>query len=229
VLAEIAHHHEVGRTSLFVFTDLKLNSNVRMWREIIAGIQGVAPGAQWIAAVHAGNEPDTGLSLQDLRAASASGCVRLTTGLETGSQRVSKLMRKGTRLETISRFLHDASAAGISCRCTMILGYPGETAEDVVASADFLENHVRVIERVSLSRLQIIAGTDLHDRLRRNPARFPGIRIHDDNPAQAFVTHANAETGKRSYVRAVMRLLTAVNRINIRDLSPRARAFDGAM
>lgn len=229
VLAEIASHHGRYGVSRFVFTDLKLNSNVAMWRTISDRIQNVAPGAKWIGAVHVGPEDDNGLSLRDLAAAAESGCVRLTTGLETGSQRLTRLMRKGTRVESIGRFLQDATQVGISCRCTMVLGYPGETAEDVLISADFLERHADSIERVSLNRLQITAGTRIHELLRRKPTRFQGVQIVNEDASTARVDHRYAELERPAHRKAVMRLLAAVHQINSKDLSPRAAEFEGVM
>jgi len=229
VMAEIADHHRRYGVSRFVFTDLKLNSNVTMWRTISDRIQSIVPGAKWIGAVHVGAEADNGLSLADLHAAAASGCVRLTTGLETGSQRLSRLMRKGTRVESISRFLRDAAQVGISCRCTMVLGYPGETAEDVHLSAEFLERHTDAIERVSLNRLQITAGTRIHELLRRKPTRFQGVQVVNEEASTARVDHRYAEVEQPSHRKAVMRLLTAVHEINSKSLSRRAGEFEGVM
>jgi radical SAM superfamily enzyme YgiQ (UPF0313 family) len=229
VLGELTAHHRQHGVSRFVFTDMKLNSNVEMWRAIISGIQGAAPGSEWIGAVHVGMEADNGLSSTDLRNAAMSGCRRLTTGLESGSQRVSDLMKKGTRLDAISTFLHESASAGISTRCTMILGYPGETAEDVHASADFLAAHAREIERVSLNRLQVITGTTLHRELKRAPAKFKGFSIvHEDN-AMAQVEHRNDTLGTASHRRGVMRLLGEVHRINSRELTAAAQEFEGVM
>jgi radical SAM superfamily enzyme YgiQ (UPF0313 family) len=208
---------------------LKLNSNVEVWRAIISGMQVVAPGGEWIGSVHVGMEDDNGLSETDLRNAAASGCVRLTTGLETGSQRIADLMKKGTRLDAISSFLQRASAAGISCRCTMLLGYPGETADDVHASAEFLAKHTLQIERVSLNRLQIIAGTTLHRSLKTAPHKFKGVTILQEDGAMAQVKHQNNVVGTVKHRSAVMHLLTEVHRINARELSLRAREFEGVM
>ncbi len=229
VLGELTAHHRQHGVSRFVFTDMKLNSNVEMWRALIGGIQGAVPGSEWIGAVHVGMEADNGLTSADLRAAAKSGCRRLTTGLESGSQRVSDLMKKGTRLDSISAFLHDSASAGISTRCTMILGYPGETAQDVHASADFLAAHAREIERVSLNRLQVITGTTLHRELKRAPAKFKGFSIvHEDN-AMAQVEHRNDAIGTASHRKGVMRLLAEVHRINARELTPAAQEFEGVM
>lgn len=229
VLEEIRHHCARHAARRFVFTDLKLNSNLEVWRALHSGMQEAAPGAEWIGAVHVGPEADNGLSLSDMRAAASSGCVRLTTGLETGSQRLSTLMRKGTRVENISNFLHDASTAGISCRCTMVVGHPGEHPEDVHASASFLERHSQVIERVTINRLQLTAGTELHTILRDRTDRFRGVRIVREDAGTAHVEHDHPMIEQASHRRAVMRLLAAAHRINTKELSARAREFEGVM
>lgn len=229
VIRELSMHHERHGASLFVFTDLKLNSNVEMWRAITLGMQSAVPGAQWIGAVHVGRESDNGLSDADLRNAAKSGCVRLTTGLESGSQRLLDLMKKGTRIQDISSFLRSASSAGISCRCTMILGYPSETAEDVHASAEFLASHSRVIERVMLNRMQLITGTVVHRSLERAPRKFKGFSIVQRDDAMAQLHHRNDTMSTAHHRRAVMHLLREVHRINARPLARQAREFEGVM
>lgn len=229
VIREIASHHVNYGVSRFVFTDLKLNSNVEVWRSLHAKIRKVAPLAEWIGAVHVGPEDDNGLSRDDLRAAAASGCVRLTTGLETGSQRIATLMRKGTRLEAISLFLHDATEAGISCRCTMVTGYLGETPSDIDASTAFLDKHAHLIERVTLNRLQIATGTDLHRLVLEKHDRFRGVRIVGQDVSMAQVEYSNSDVERIAHRTATMRLQAAAHRINSKTLSPRAREFEGVM
>ena len=111
----------------------------------------------------------------------------------------------------------------------MVLGYPGETADDVLASADFLAAHARDIERVSLNRLQVIAGTPLHRSIKRTPQKFKGFSIVQEDAAMAHAEYQNDGVTTASHRRAVMRLLDEVHRINARELSPRAREFEGVM
>lgn len=229
VISELSSLHQRYGVTRFVFTDLKLNSNVAVWRAIHANMQAVVPDGRWIGAVHVGAEKDNGLSLADLREAARGGCVRLTTGLESGSQRMADLMKKGTRLDAIAAFLQGATSAGISCRCTMILGYPGETAEDVLTSAEFLATHSREIERVTLNRLQVIYGTALQRSLINSPQKFKGVSVLNADPASAHVEHRSDVAGTPAHRRAVMRLLDQVHLINSRALSQRAREFEGVM
>lgn len=231
VLAELSQHWSRHGINRFVFTDLKLNSFLPVWRGLIEGLPGCVPDAQWIGNVHVGSEDDNGLSAADLQRAADSGCVRLSTGLESGSQRLLDRMKKGVVLERVSRFLRHAGAAGISCRCTMIVGYPDETPEDVRASIEFLKRHEEVIERVTLNRLQVIPGTPLYRELKTRQAKpgCAGASIETEDHLQATCQHHYGMTGTWSHRLAVLQLLSIVHRINRKPLNKRAAEFEGVM
>lgn len=229
VLREIEYQSNAHATSRFVFTDLMLNSNLDVWRGLIDGIQNAAPGAEWIAAVHVTDRDENGLDRDSLVAARKAGAVRLTTGIESGSPRVNKLMRKGTRIERTSKFLMEASAAGISVRGTLILGYPGEEAADVEATAGFLEKHLPHIERVQMNRFQIMVGTTFYKNLQSSPSEFPDITSLTISRRDAQADHRYSKVDVRAYRRAVGRLFRAVHEINRRPLRESARSFEGVM
>jgi anaerobic magnesium-protoporphyrin IX monomethyl ester cyclase len=229
VLAEIEHQARKHSARQFVFTDLKLNSNLAMWQALLENFQRIVPGGEWIAAVHVGANEPNGLTRDELRQARAAGMVRLTTGLESGSQRVLDSMAKGTDLAVTSKFLHDAAEAGISVRVTMITGYPGEVATDVEQTAEFLERHHDCIERVMLNRFAIMTGTHFERTLEREPARFPGVREVRAQHREAHVAHAYAPAGEREYRRAMRRVLAAAHRVNRKELLASARPFEGVM
>ena len=166
---------------------------------------------------------------QSLRAARAAGLVRITTGLESGSQSVLDGLRKGTDLVSFSRFLHDAREAEISVRTTMIVGSPGESASDLRDTASFLDRHSELIERVSLNRLAIIAGTPLHRQAMSHPDRLPDFSDFVADDRMAAVDHYDHRAEGREHRKAVYEVLSAVHRINRRPLRSSASAFDGVM
>ncbi len=229
VLEELAFQSRRHDARAFVFTDLKLNSAPAMWHALIDGMPSSVPGAQWIAAIHVGAQGDHGLDAATLTAARRAGAVRLTTGLESGSQRVLDRWAKGTDLQVTSRFLHDADAAGISVRVTMIHGAPGETAADVLASARYLEDHARLIDRVNINRFQLMLGTTFMRRHDERPERHPSIIVRDRNPRIAQADHELTDAYDPAYVRATQRLLGAVHAINRRPLPGEASPFEGVM
>jgi hypothetical protein len=229
VLAEIQFQHSRHRCRQFVFTDLKVNSNLAMWHALLMHTQHVVPGARWIGSVHTGTHGDNGLSFDELQQARSSGMVRVTTGLESGSQRVLDNMVKGTDLTETSRFLHNASKAGLSVRATIISGYPGEEAADLHETTAFLEKHERCLERISLNRLEIKSGTQLAKQVQRKPHKFPTIVIDRANHRQANVSHYYTPTRDRAYCRAMSCLFEVVHRINRKPLREAARDFEGVM
>jgi radical SAM superfamily enzyme YgiQ (UPF0313 family) len=94
--------------------------------------------------------------LQSLR---RSGCLRLSYGLESGSQRVVDLMRKGFRITDAERVLRATHQAGILAQVYLMAGFPGETEDDFQESLAFLERNAPFLDAVSVSSLEIQKGS----------------------------------------------------------------------
>src|SRR5690606_21810488 len=137
----------------------------------------VAPGIRWTASVHVDSRQDNGLSAEDLQRAAQAGLVRITCGLESGSQRVLNSMAKGVKLTRMSSFIKAASAAGISVRLTSIVGYPSEETEDIDKTTDFIAEHREYIERVTLNRFTIMPGVPIQEQLEKQRQSYPHIAV----------------------------------------------------
>lgn len=225
-IRELSQRHQANN---FVFLDLKLNSYPDMLRGITEQIQHNAPGAQWIGTVHVDTRADNGLSRRELRAAAAAGMRRVSFGLESGSQRLLDLMDKGCTVEANAQFIRHAHEAGISVRCTMFKGYPGETAEDLLATAEFLEAHLQQIDRIRFNEFSIPEGTHIYHAVKQTPAALPQLRVTRPDYRHAQIRHVNHDTDSRPYRRALKRVLAAVYAINRRPVRATARVFDGLM
>ncbi|HIF39558.1 MAG TPA: radical SAM protein [Planctomycetes bacterium] len=229
VLDEMQVLSDRHETRNFQFFDLKLNSSLAQWRGLIGGIPKRIPGALWIATVHVDDRKDNGLSLSDLIAARNAGLRRVSFGLESGSQRLLDAMCKGSRVEDNSRFIHDAHSAGLSVRCTMFRGFPGERAVDLELTAEFLEAHAHLIDRVRFNKFSLIAGTPLYQAIQENPLALPGL-VLDRLDARNAVAAAKPDGPIGSgYHRALSRVLRQVHAINHREIRAEARVFDGLM
>lgn len=229
VTDELRHQSEKHDAKMFVFTDLKLNSDTEFWNGLISKFQSAVPNASWIASVHIGNGTGEFLDQEKLDKARAAGAVRLTTGLESGSQRILDKMNKGTQKNNVSSFLKSATQAGISVRTTMILGYPGETADDVLETCDFVTEHQDSIERISLNRFQIMTGTIVDKAIRTNPEEYQDLGELNHDHRMAQTQHQFGHEKGKAYKKAVFKLLEAVHAVNKKDLMPSARAFEGVM
>lgn len=229
VLRELEEQAQRHATTNFLFLDLKLNSQPALFRGLAEHLPRRVPGAQWIGTVHVDRRADNGLSRDDLQAAAAAGMRRISFGLESGSQRILDLVDKGSTVAGNAEFVRNAAAAGLSVRCTMFKGYPGETAGDVEATAAFLEANEESIDRVRCNEFSVLEGTPIYDEL-TGPASphagFEIVRLDARNAAARYRNHATADA---AYRRAKRRMLAAVHRINRRPVRQQAAAFDGLM
>jgi radical SAM superfamily enzyme YgiQ (UPF0313 family) len=229
VLSEMEEQARRHQTQNFLFLDIKLNSNPAMLRGITEHVQRLLPGAQWIGTVHVDRRQDNGLSRQELRAMVAAGMRRVSFGLESGSQRMLDLMDKGCTVEANAEFIRHAHAAGLSVRCTMFKGFPGETAEDLAATARFLEAHGRFIDRIRFNDFSIHEMTPVYQEVLKKDSKFPQIRISEVDARNGRLRYANADGSSASYRKAKAEVLAAVHQINRRPIRPSARVFDGLM
>jgi radical SAM superfamily enzyme YgiQ (UPF0313 family) len=121
---------------------------------------------QWegLAIIHSGMTPDV---LQKMRRA---GCVALSYGLESGSQKVLDLMDKRFQVADAERTLRDSKNAGIRVYAGFLVGYPGETEADFQESMHFLERnvasftHVGAVSAMGLQPYSKILSEDLEGR-----------------------------------------------------------------
>ncbi len=229
VLLEMQEQSRRHETTNFLFLDLKLNSWPDMIRGIAKGVGRIVQGAEWIGTVHVDQRPDNGLARPDLEAAAAGGMRRISFGLESGSQRLLDEMQKGSSVERNSAFTRDAHAAGLSIRCTMFKGYPGETAADMEATARFLEDHARWLDRVRFNTFTVHTGTPIWSALTQKAAGSGGLSIARSDHRRARVDCRTTEAHTRAYRRAKARALEIVYQINSRQLRDTARQFDGLM
>lgn len=229
VLDEMREQSRRHQTSNFLFLDIKLNSNPAMLRGIADNLQHHVHGAQWIGTVHVDQRKDNGLSPRDLRAAVASGMRRVSFGLESGSQRLLDSMDKGCTVEGNAQFIHHAHEAGLSVRCTMFKGFPGENAEDLELTAAFLRRHGHLVDRVRYNEFSLPSDTPVYEAVRTQPQRYPGIRVVHWNHRHSKASYVNLDSSGRAYRRAKARVLAEVFAINRRAIRTTAHAFDGMM
>ena len=73
--------------------------------------------------------------------AAKSGMIFALIGLESGSQRVLDLMNKGIDLKTTEQMIRVLKKAGIGVQLYMMCYYPGETADDIRKSYEFIRRN----------------------------------------------------------------------------------------
>ena len=229
ILSEMREQAERYASKNFIFLDIKLNSDVALWRRLIEKTQDAVPGARWIGTVHVDLRRDNGLSAEDLAAAAQNGMARISFGLESGSQRVLDAMDKGCAVERNCLFLEQAHAAGLSVRATMMQGFPGEKAQDLELTTHFLERHRERIDRIRMSRFKLIPGVKIHNRMLASHSSYPELRSARWDMRAGRAALGLGSSKNLAYRRFESRLLRIVHEINKRPLRSGAEIFDGLM
>lgn len=106
------------------------------------------------------------LDREMLDAMKSSGMYFLSVGIESGSNRILRLMKKSLtveRMEDKIRLIHEA---GIGISGFFMLGFPGETREEMEETIRFAAR--LPLDRASFANFQPFPGCEEFDRLRRS-------------------------------------------------------------
>jgi len=91
----------------------------------------------------------------------STNCQLIHFGVESGSQQMLNVMRKGTTVEQNSRAIKMAKESGILVAISLVIGYPTETSEMLQQTVDFIDktkpDYVYMCEAVPYP------GTQLYD------------------------------------------------------------------
>lgn len=104
-------------------------------RKLSEGLDSLQLGLHWSAEIRLEPSISTRELSQGLR---RGGCVALSFGFETGSQRILDAIKKGINLANVPSLLKELTSNTIAVQLMGFLGFPGETIEDVEATLDFL-------------------------------------------------------------------------------------------
>ncbi|MCP3941030.1 MAG: B12-binding domain-containing radical SAM protein [Desulfobacteraceae bacterium] len=96
-----------------------------------------------------------------------AGFRTISWGLESGSDKILKLMGKGTTTNTMKRVLKDASDQNIGNICWIIFGFPGENIEDVSKTLKFLHENSKNIDLLLISKFQFEKGSPIYEQMIR--------------------------------------------------------------
>ncbi len=95
----------------------------------------------------------------ELRRCYEAGCHWICWGVESGSQRLLDLARKGTDVTAIKQVLTRSHEAGISNLLMLIFGLPTSTDQDLQATLDLLESAFPLADGIAASNFVLFAGT----------------------------------------------------------------------
>ena len=108
----------------------------------------------------------------------ASGCVHVSFGMESGTQRILDLIDKGTRIEYMSQTMQNFAEAGVAVHLFTFTGFPTETPEEAQQTRDFIRANRQWWSGGGLGSF-LLTGTAI---VARDPARF-GVELIETEDA----------------------------------------------
>lgn len=156
----------------FWFNDLLINGIMPELCAAFGEFRQKGAQVEWIALA----TPNNQLTAEGLNFLAESGLKTLNLGIESGSQRVMRLMGKGFNLEQCEKALQRIFQAGIKTQLNIIVGFPGETEADFQDTLNFLErNRQWICGLTSVNTCVRLPGSEIYN----HPEKF-GIVIKPD-------------------------------------------------
>jgi hypothetical protein len=115
----------------------------------------------------------------DLALMARAGCVGLTLGVESGSERMLKRMIKGHRPFHATRVIQEAHRHEIMVRANLLPCFPGETREDLLETREWTRANARAIDDLAPSSFYLVRDSPIGDAPERFGVRVRGARVVD--------------------------------------------------
>ncbi len=158
-IKELKERYNIERLS---FIHDMFTANVRKVRAICEHLIAAGLGVVWGCSARI--DCVTPELLELMR---ASGCEAIYFGIETGSPRMQKLLKKGLRLERVLPILDVCNRLGIKTTSSFITGFPDETPEDVDQTlGKLLECACSGADSIQLHLFSPYPGTPLMEEVR---------------------------------------------------------------
>jgi radical SAM superfamily enzyme YgiQ (UPF0313 family) len=166
VVEEVKYVHDKFGTKFFYFVDDTFTLNKKRTKKICELLIKSNLDITWIC--------DTRLDTIDkelLQLMKESGCIRVKIGVESGSERILKMVKKKITKKQIKDSVTLIKKVGIELTIYLMIGFPTETEEEVRETLDF----ARELDPTyySLSILAPYPGTEIYVDVIRNGITLP--------------------------------------------------------
>lgn len=101
-----------------------------------------------------------------------SGCRWVFFGVESGSERILQKMNKRIPFDKIEETFHNCRKAGVIAIASFIVGFPGETVEDVAKTVELIEKLETPL--INLNYFALVPGSDIYNQMLAE-GRYPKI------------------------------------------------------
>lgn len=175
IMEELRFHLRSGVAD-FTICDNLVNGNPAQLEEVCDSIIKEGLRLRWNCQAM----PLPAMSVSLLKKMAKAGCSRVQWGLESGSDKVLKLMNKRHfKVAEAERVIRESHEAGISTEIFIIIGFPGEEESDFMQTVDFVRRNKKYIDVIkSINTLHIIFGTDICSFPDKYGVILPEVDLH---------------------------------------------------
>jgi len=161
IVDEIKYVRAKYKINDFLFWSENAIADRQHMYEIAQGLAKEVPGLRWIC-----NGRVDGVDKDLLEIMKKAGCWMIGYGVEAGSQRILDLMRKRITIRDIEEAVQLTKQAGIEITAHTVVGYPGETKEDILST-------IKLLKRLNPDYIQVYCcvpfpGSPLYNEAKKN-------------------------------------------------------------
>jgi len=179
VVDELEWLRDVHGADVFAFYDDTFTFDIKRAYEICEEMRNRGFDLPWDCRTRVDR-----ISTEVLSKMRDANCQLIHFGVESGSQKMLSAMKKGTTVEQNERAIRWTKEVGISVAISVVVGYPGETADMLKQTFDFIRktgpDYVYVCQAIPYP------GTELFDLLRELGWEVSTEWNHYDEQSQVF-------------------------------------------
>ena len=166
VVEEIKHVHDKHGTKFFYFVDDTFTLDKNRTKKICELLVETDLDISWICDTRVDTIDEELLWLMK-----ESGCVRVKIGVESGSERILKMVKKRITKKQVKEVVALIKQVGIDLTVYLMIGFPTETEEEMQETLDFAIELEPTY--YSLSILAPYPGTEIYDDIIRKGIALP--------------------------------------------------------
>ncbi len=165
------------KTPYVVFYDPSLTIDTAYTEELCRAIIKNNLNIKWYC------ESRVNINLEILQLMRKAGCISIDFGLESGSPKVLRNIKKGIIIDQVLPFAKKSHELGIYTHAFIMVSLPGETKEDAQMTLEMVKKLVPYINSYSLGVLSLYPGTEIYEVCKLNnklPAGFSWFKPWED-------------------------------------------------
>jgi len=156
VLQELRILKELYGTNHFYFCECKINISYEYINTLCDHFINVGLLLQWFSSASI-----TACDYTVLQKMKQAGCYGLAFGVESGSNKMLRVMNKDTSVMEVSSVLKMAHDVGIKTIVSFITGFVGETEDDLEQTCTFIKQNVDNIDKVIIHKFMLVPDSPL--------------------------------------------------------------------